>query len=290
MLGRVHDHRTDIGLRILGQFGADRAGLGVDGQQPGGIGAERAGDEELIAVGIERQRTAVLAERKAQQLAPGLILAVAHANDVVAGLGIGGLGGADAEIGIGEPFDHVARILGIQRDLAAVQLYPVHVEDARIALVQPDQDLVRMLGMGHQILRAHALERGQVARLLGLLARQRHRVEMPVLIAVLVLHIEDARAVLAPAVVADAAPLVSGDLARLRAAIGALHPDIEHALDGRREPAQMATVWRYPRLGAGWIAEQDLARDQSRQPAASGVRGGGLGCGIRCGISGMTRH
>jgi len=39
----------------------------------------------------------------------------------------------------------------------------VHVEQARIATVQADQDLARMLGIGDQVLGSDPLERRQVA-------------------------------------------------------------------------------------------------------------------------------
>jgi len=72
---------------------------------------------------------------------------------------------------------------------------------------------------------------------------------------------------------ADAADLVVRDLPRLGRAVNGLHPDVQHPVRGRREPAQVLAGGRDARLRAGRVAEQHLQRDQRR------LRGpGGFGC------------
>ena len=92
---------------------------------------------------------------------------------------------------------------------------------------------------GHHVglVEAHVVDAGlhagngrEVARLA---ASDRHRIDMEVLGAALVLHVEDVEAVVGPAMKADAALLVVGDDARRAEVVRRSQPDVEDAILGR---------------------------------------------------------
>jgi hypothetical protein len=107
----------------------------------------------------------------------------------------------------------------------------------------------------------HAGDGGEVARLAG---RDRHRVDMEVLGAALVLHVEDVGAVIGPAIEANAALFVVGDDARRAHFAHGCKPDVEHAILGR-DPRQPAAVRRDLGLRPRRIAEQLGARDERKR-------------------------
>jgi hypothetical protein len=106
-----------------------------------------------------------------------------------------------------------------------------------VVLVQSDQDLVGEPLVGGDQLGLHAVERGEVP---GPAALQVDGVQVPVLVAATVLHVQQVAVVVRPAVVADAAIGVVGDrLGVVRADLA--DPDIEHAVH-RCQPGDAGAV------------------------------------------------
>src|SRR5690606_19986973 len=95
----------------------------------------------------------------------------------------------------------------------------------------------------------------------ALAAFQVHRVDVEVLVAAAVAHVQQGVGAVGPEIAADAAGIVVGDRAGLVDIVGRGHPDVEHALD-RGDPAQPAAVRADLHVGALGVAEQRLARDQ----------------------------
>ena len=285
MARRIRDHLGHVGLRVGGQR-LLHAGPRVEAAQLGRVGADAAQQIELAVVAGEAGHAGgehVLGAplRQLDELAGRAGPVHQHG----AAVGRQHLGPANAQAMVGDPADGADVVLGHQRPLAGPEVDLVHVVQLRVAVVEADQDLVGVRALDRDDLRLHLLERGQVARLA---AGGRHRVHVPVLVAALVLDVDDVLAVLGPEVLADAAQLVGGDDRVILLADG-LDEDVEHALV-RRQVGQPLAVGRQPGRGLDRVAEQHLARDErhrvvggalARCSSGRGWRAGGRGARAR---------
>ena len=106
--------------------------------------------------------------------------------------------------------------------------------------------------------------------------REVDRVDVPVLVAALVLQVEDVRVVEGPEVDADAAAGVLGDRLGGRQVADRRDPDVQHAVD-RRQPGEAGAVGADGDRGALGVAEQQLAREQRGVARRDRRRAGGEG-------------
>src|SRR5438270_4379794 len=113
-----------------------------------------------------------------------------------------------------------------------------------------------MIGIKRQNVGARLLERSEV---LGLLAGDVGLIDTPVLVAALILPVENVLRIGLPNEIADAALAIVGDDAVVGLAQRA-HPDVQHALIGG-EVSQHRSVRRNLRAGAFGIAEKNAARN-----------------------------
>ena len=130
--------------------------------------------------------------------------------------------------------------------------------ERRIAAVEPDQHLVREL-VGHFLGDSlDAVVRGQVARRPGLDVGGE---EVPVLVAVTVLQVQDEPGMVGPEVAADASALVAGHRCGTLDRLQRRHPHVEHTLKrGQVGDTRPVVTDRYRRaLG---VAEQRLPGNQ----------------------------
>ena len=98
-------------------------------------------------------------------------------------------------------------------------------------------------------------------------------VDVPVLVAVLVLRVEDVLARVGPEVAHDAAVLVVRHRLGLRRIVVRADPHVQHALD-RRDKRQPLAIRAEPRPGLFRIAEERLPRNQRHIRRAGGGRDG----------------
>src|SRR5690606_20292436 len=128
----------------------------------------------------------------------------------------------------------------------------------RVAVVHAYQDRVRVPGAHADHRGRRLLEGRQVARLAAV---EVERIEVVVLVAAGVAHVQQGAGLVGPEVAADAAALVTGYGAGAVEVVGRRDPDVEHAVD-RGDPAQVRAVGADLYVGALGVAEQRLARDQ----------------------------
>jgi hypothetical protein len=223
-------------------------------------GAERGHERTVHDLAVEQR----LFERHRHQVAPRLVRGVAHADDGVAGDGIERGRGADHEVPVRVPGQHVAWVLRLQRHRAGREVDAVHVEGAPVAQIEPHQHHARVLGTREHVLRAHALERRQVAHHSGLEVGGE---QVVVLVAVAILEVEQVARVRRPAVEVDR-PVRLVRHRHRGIARDRLHPHVLHALRIRRQPREPRAVGGELREVARRVTEQRAARDQRR-------RGGG---------------
>ena len=122
------------------------------------------------------------------EIAPWFVDRVAHPNDRVSAFPIEGGRRADDKIVVRRPGEDIARIGRFERDRARFEIDAIHVEGLRIAPVQRDENELRMLQVGQDILRPHAGKRGQVAHFV---VRQVGGEKMIDFVAGVVLEIKD---------------------------------------------------------------------------------------------------
>src|SRR3972149_10426723 len=123
----------------------------------------------------------------------------------------------------------------------------MHVEEAAVAEVQPDEYLARLPAFGGAVDRLDALERGQLADAVRL---EVDGVDMEVLVPVHVLHVEEVRAVLGPEVDADPAVGVVRDLGVVILPDGP-DPDVEDVLVRGSVVGEAGAAGGGPRRGLG---------------------------------------
>ena len=148
----------------------------------------------------------------------------------------------------------------------------------RVVPVEPDEQLIREVLVHLDDLDLDAVERCQIPDSAFL---QVDRVEPPILVSALVLHVEEMTAVVGPEEGPDAPVPVIGDDLGFVDAVERGDPHVEHIL-ARRDPRQPLAVRGDARADPLRVAEQDLAgnegdaghNDQATAlRAAAGLRG-----------------
>jgi hypothetical protein len=157
------------------------------------------------------------------------------------------------------PSASVTQVLGNRLDLSALDVDPMDVEQRGMALVHRDQQLGRSRARVVDQLHAHVVERSEVARV-GLRGGEIGRVQVIVLVAALVLHVQDLLAVARPQVAGDAARAIVGDAHLVVLADGA-HPHVEAAVLGRKV-RQLRAIGRDLDAGLLRVVEEVLQRDE----------------------------
>ncbi len=236
--------------------------------QAGRIGAEAGLDVECVAGGGPAQGAALVVGAPRGQHAPGGGFRVAHAQ-FGAPVGPLGLGGADPEVGVREPADDVAGVLADALEGAVAQVHAQDVVEARVAVVGADQHLMGELGVGGERVGLCPGEGRQVRHGPG---ADVDLVEVPVLVAVQILGVDEVLVVRGPEVGADAAAPVLGDrpCGGVRAR-GLGEPQVEDALVGGQE-GQAAAVGGDLRRGLDRVSEQLFAGDGHWRNSVSSIR------------------
>ncbi len=266
---------ADIGLVVLGQHGAFAAGH-VLGQQRRAVAAVAVDPVENAAVG------SVAGRGRGQRIFEAgtgegcvLDLAVHHLEKVAAALGVLTHGQPQHQFVVGHEAGVAVLVAQLFGQGAGVHVEQVDVEHRGVAVVEADEDLVLVLVRAADDLHAGVLERGQ-RRLLA--ARHVDAVEQEILVARLVLHVEQALAVAGPEILPDGA-IGGAVIAWASSGLGlGRHPHVEHAV-ARRQPTQPLAVGTDLAAGPGRVAEQVVARDQREIGKA-------LGHGILSGLGG----
>ena len=160
----------------------------------------------------------------------------------------------------GEPGIFRDQCLRPRRDLDAVE-----IEEARVAPVMGDEDALRMPGGKLIDARLRALMRREVAHRRGL---DIDGMDMPVLVAVLVLQHQDVARIMRPLIGADAASGLAGNGPRLAGQGARRHEHVHYALQ-RREPGEMPAVGADLRVGTLRVAEEVRPGDE-REVAGHG--------------------
>ncbi len=186
---------------------------------------------------------------------------------------------ADAIVVVDDEVGEMLRILLQEPALAVVEVEPVNVEDLRITLVEPDQDFVGETVADFLDLRANS---GQRRKVRGLAANEIDPVDVPVLIAFLVLQIDDLPIVVGPEIGAYPSFRVVSDGAGGLGFLTRPHPHVQHPIN-RRQVGQLLGVGADTGGGAVGIAEQRLPRNQRHAgQVRRKLRLGGDGAGILC--------
>ena len=196
---RVQQHVVQVGAGVLREHGAG-AGRDVDRHQRRRVAPAAVGGEERRAGGVEaarlgRQRVLVL---DAHELAPTVVAGLEHVHAAVLGHAHGQ---AHAQIVVADEVRE-ARVFEHQLSLTRLEVDRMDVVVLRVAVVQTDQHAFRVPRAQVQDARLHAGQRRQV----GVLHRVHvHAVQAPVLVAAVVLQVQQVVAVVGPLIDADAA-------------------------------------------------------------------------------------
>ena len=272
---RMAQRAADVGPGILGDKGS-RPRRGVFGEQRGGVAAAAVGPVKRCAVGgvagragghriLERGALArglgdLAACDLEQVAAAGIVLANGHAQRQ-------GVVGEEGDVGI---------VLQDHLQLAGLEVQQEDVVVLRIAVVEPDEELVADQVRAADDPRASVLERGQ--RALGA-AREIDLVEQEVFVTRLVLDVDHAGGIAREREERDRAILGAGQAARLVRLVERRDEHVHHPFV-RRHPAEPLAVGTDGAAAADWIAEQRLARDQG--DGLDGLGGGGHGDSCNC--------
>ena len=164
-------------------------------------------------------------------------------------------------VGVGDKALNVAWVLRVEDERAGGEGQPILVEHRSVTGIERHQNHIGKLRIDRVDVGAHALKGGVVAHRLSI---QIDAINMKVLVAVVVLKIEDRPIVAGPEKAADPPLLIGSHSNRILLPDG-LDPDLKDILRVRRDPPEACPVGREPWTGPLRIAEQDLARDERRQ-------------------------
>ena len=167
-------------------------------------------------------------------------------------------GQPDAEVVVGVEAERADVILNDERHFARENVHAVNVVVSGVAVVQPDERLVREVRRHCRNVSVDALERRQIVRLARL---DVDGVDMPVLVALRVLYVEQVSWVVRPDVELDAALGVGSNRAGGVWIGRGRDPDVQHAVQ-RRQKADARPVAADPHLLALRIAEQRFSRNE----------------------------
>src|SRR5262249_46280050 len=119
-------------------------------------------------------------------------------------------------------------ILFEQGQRARVEIEVIEIVPLALALVEGDNDTVGKARTGFEEPGLHAGKGGEGLHGLG---GERYAEELTVLIAVLILDVEEVRAGVGPPIPVDAAAGVMRERLGLRGVVARRHPEIEHAVE-----------------------------------------------------------
>ena len=149
-------------------------------------------------------------------------------------------------------------ILDDEPRLSRQDVDPIQIVILRVPPVDRDQHLVAEPVRQAVRDRPDPVVRREVARLAGI---DLDGVDVPVLVAVPVLTVEEVARMVAPQVVPDPPAPVAGDRLRIPDRVHRRHPDVEHAVH-RRQIGHPRTVVAQRDRGTLRISEQRLSGDQ----------------------------
>ena len=170
-------------------------------------------------------------------------------------------GQADDVVAIGHEIRKLLRVALNQSPLAADNVHGVYVVPFRVTLVEPDQHDIRLDPAHAHDLRLNAFQRGQILVEPG---RDFDAVQSPILVALLILKIENVVAVRRPIVLADAARRIAGDRLGFRERSPGRNDEHIHVTFERREERNVCARGRDARLRPLRITEQHGSRNERR--------------------------
>jgi hypothetical protein len=184
------------------------------------------------------------------------------------------------------PTRNALGVLADEGALAGGNFQFVEIVPGLIAIVEADVERVRVgFGSGEQ-LHAHALQSSEVARGGDFGARRGgggriHRVDVVILVAIVVLHVNDILAVAAPEVAGDRPFGFRGEAPGVgEGRLGLFHPHVARVVPGLQK-RDVFSIRRELRAGDLGIAEDQFAIDQRRKSAGfflgEGYQGEGSG-------------
>ena len=237
------------------------AAFEVEQDQARGVGPARV--QEVHLASVLRKADGGAGERillvPAEELAPVRVLGVPQ-EKIEATFRGGGHGGAHPEFRVSDPADDVAGVLGGELKLAGGEGEAVDVVELGILPVQGDEQRVGEVAALVHDLGLHLVEGGEVA----VLFRGRvHGVYPPVLVAALVLEVDDVPVVLRPEADPDAALAIVGnglEVLELGAPTGPTQTFRTPSFGARK--ARRLPVGGEARAHPLGVAEQDFAWDQ----------------------------
>ena len=236
-----------------------RPGVQVQGFQDSGVPAPAVGHVEHPAAAVEAHRPGGHRVLHADRKHGGPLVVPCFLQ--VLRTAVGGLADAEPQV---EPVvgDEPGKLLVElhQGAFPGRQVDAVDVVEPGVAVVEADQEMLRMLRAYLLNLGPHPFDRGQVPDLAGV---EVDSVDMPVLVAVAVLQVDDPGAGVGPGVHADTPAGVPGDGAGFGRSLRRSRPDVEHAVD-RGKPAQPGAVRADLRRRLVRVAEENLPRNQRR--------------------------
>ena len=254
----IAQRAADVGLVVLGDQGA-LAGFAVLGEQPGPVAPAAVDPVEHAAVG------GVAGGRGGHRILEpgagewrGFDLASGHAEEVGSAVLVLLHRHAQVEVVVGHEPGEALLVTEDLGQVARVHVEQVDVERGRVAVVEPDEHLVLVLVRAADDLHAGILERRQR----GLFAAgDVYAVEQEVLVAGLVLDVEQAPGIAGPGVHPDRPVRRRGHRPGRVGIVLRRQPDVEHAV-ARGEPREPLAVGADLPPGARRVAEQVVAGNQ----------------------------
>jgi DNA-binding Lrp family transcriptional regulator len=191
-----------------------------------------------------------------QQQPPWLVPGVAN-EELHPTIGLRGEGATDYEVSVGDPTHHPG-VFGHLGQPAGGQIKAIDVVELGVVPIEADEQLVGEALVGLDDLDLHTIEGRQIPDASFL---QVHGVQPPVLVAPLVLHIEQMPAIVGPEEGPDTTILVVGHHLGFVDAIEGSDPDVEDAPE-RGNPGQKLAIRRNARTDPLRVAEENLAGNE----------------------------
>ena len=230
------DGHSEVGHLVLVEHGL-LAGGDVDGHQARAVRTLRAAHPHHAAVGVEPVGLAAVLVVELGQHAEVILLGVPHQQLVIAA-GSLGVGAQHLAVAVSHPPDDVAGVLCHGSEVAGAQVEPLHIEHRAVAPVGADDDLVGGGTRHRHNAGPHAVERSEIAG--GAVTGHVHHHHVVVLVATLVLAVQDVLRVAGPRIAHHPAVGVAGHGHGI-AALDRPHPHVQQSVE-RREPRDHGAV------------------------------------------------